>query len=125
VTPSIRIDNARVWTGFQLPGGLWQTSDAVLMRGGRIVALGDEARALDADEVVDAGGGFIAPAFGDGHVHPIFGGLEQQFAPVREAVTAEGIAAAVALLAGRLRDSVDSSAPGESQYPSGIREHLV
>ncbi|MFM8773757.1 MAG: hypothetical protein ACKOFP_07980, partial [Actinomycetota bacterium] len=56
VTHSIRIDNTRVWTGFQLPDGSWQTSDAVLMRGGRSVALGDEARAMEADEVVDAGG---------------------------------------------------------------------
>ena len=92
---AIRIENARVWTGFRLPDGSWQTSDAVLMRDGRIVALGDQARAMDADGVVDVGGGFVLPAFGDGHVHPIFGGLEQQFAPVRDAVTAEGIAAAV------------------------------
>jgi predicted amidohydrolase YtcJ len=95
MTGAIRIENARVWTGYRMADGSWQTTDSVLMRGGRIVALGDQARALDADEVIDIRGGFLAPAFGDGHVHPIFGGLEQQFAPVRDAVTAEGIAAVV------------------------------
>lgn len=92
---TIRIDNATVWTGHRLPDGSIHTTDSLLMRGGRIVALGDTARRQPADSVVDADGGFIAPAFGDGHVHPIFGGLEQEFAPVRDGSTPQEIAAAV------------------------------
>ena len=41
------------------------------------VALGDEAEATaaGADEV-DLTGGFLMPSFGDGHAHPLYGGLE-------------------------------------------------
>ncbi|WP_407700838.1 amidohydrolase [Streptomyces endophyticus] len=52
---------------------------AVAVRGGRIVALGAAAEALaaTADEVLDLGeGGLLMPSFGDGHAHPLFGGLE-------------------------------------------------
>lgn len=90
-----RISNAKVWTGHRLADGSWQHTDAVAFRRGRIVALGDQAMAMHADIEHDAQGGFLAPGFGDGHVHPIFGGLEEHFAPVRECTSAEGIAAAV------------------------------
>lgn len=90
-----RIENATIWTGHRLPDGRWETTDALLMRAGRIVALGRAAREMPADEVLDAAGGFLAPAFGDGHVHPIFGGLEQQFSDVREGTSVEEIAQAV------------------------------
>jgi predicted amidohydrolase YtcJ len=92
---STRIENATAWTGHRLPDGTVYTSDAVLMVDDRIVALGETARRLPADEVVDVGGGFVAPAFADGHVHPIFGGLEREFAPVRDHATPQDIAAAV------------------------------
>ncbi|MFM9048529.1 MAG: amidohydrolase [Actinomycetota bacterium] len=90
-----RIENATVWTGYRLPSGEVFTTDAVLIRDDRIAALGQTARQADADEVIDAGGGFVLAAFGDGHVHPIFGGLEQQFAPVRDLATPQEIAASV------------------------------
>ena len=92
---TIRIENATVWTGHRLPDGRWQTTDAVLIRDERIIALGATARAAHAAEVIDAGGGFVCPAFGDGHVHPVFGGLESQFAPVRAGRSPQQIAAAV------------------------------
>ena len=92
---STRIENATAWTGHRLPDGTVYSADAVLMVDGRIVALGETARRLPADEVIDAGGGFVAPAFADGHVHPIFGGLEREFAPVRDHATPQDIAAAV------------------------------
>ena len=91
----IRIDNATVWTGHRLPDGSIHTTDSVLFQDDRIVALGETARRQQADEVLDADGGFIAPAFGDGHVHPIFGGLESEFAPVRDMETPQDIAASV------------------------------
>lgn len=89
------IQNATVWTGQRLPDGSIFTTDAVLFDGPRILALGETARALEADTIVDAAGGFIAPAFGDGHVHPLFGGLENEFASVRGATSPQEIAAAV------------------------------
>jgi len=102
-SPSTRIENATVWMGHRVPDGRVETTDALLMRDGRVVALGAAARAMDADEVVDARGGFVAPAFGDGHVHPIFGGLEQQFAAVREGTSA---------------GAGSNRRPSESQYES-------
>jgi len=92
---SLRIENAIVWTGHRLPDGSIFQSDAVQVTDGRIVALGATARHFDSDHVIDAAGGFVAPAFGDGHVHPIFGGLEREFAPVRDHATPQGIANAV------------------------------
>lgn len=92
---STRIENVTVWTGHRLPSGNWFTSDSVLMRDGRIISLGATARAAQADVVVDGKGGFVCPAFSDGHVHSIFGGLEQEFANVRDCTTPQEIAAAV------------------------------
>ncbi|MFE3104062.1 amidohydrolase [Nocardia tengchongensis] len=49
---------------------------------GRVVAAGDDAvrwsRSVAGDDLrtVDLAGGFLMPAFGEGHAHPIFGGLE-------------------------------------------------
>ena len=90
-----RIDNATVWTGHRLPDGGVHVTNSVLIADGRVLALGATAKRLPTDEVVDAEGGFIAPAFGDGHVHPIFGGLEREYAPVRDHATPQDIAAAV------------------------------
>lgn len=89
---TIRIEGARVWTGYWLPDGSIATSDAVTWRDGRIVALGDTARAANADHVIEADGTFVLPAFGDGHVHPIFGGLERQFADVRSGMSVSEVA---------------------------------
>lgn len=88
---STRIEDAHVWTGHWLPDGSIATSDAVVIRDGRVIALGDVARAMDVDHVLDAQGGFLLPAFGDGHVHPIFGGLEQHFAEVRRGTSVKEV----------------------------------
>ncbi len=71
---------------------------ALAVRGGRIVALGAEAEALaaTAEEVVDLAGGALLPSFGDGHAHPVFGGLGARFAPVREATSVAQVQDAVA-----------------------------
>jgi predicted amidohydrolase YtcJ len=90
-----RIENASVWTGRRLPDGTWFMTDAILVHGDRISAIGATARRAHADEVVDAAGGFVCAAFADGHVHPIAGGLETRFAPVREGSSPQQIAAAV------------------------------
>ena len=92
---TVRIQNATVWTGMRLPGGDISVTDAVLIDEGSILAIGATAKRLPADVVIDVAGGFICYGFGDGHVHPVFGGLEQQFAPVRDLASAEEIALAV------------------------------
>jgi predicted amidohydrolase YtcJ len=93
--PTVRIENATVWTGSPITGGAIAISDSVLFEGGRILALGATAKRLAADEVIDAAGGFICAGFGDGHVHPVFGGLEPQFAPIRDRASAQEIAQVV------------------------------
>ncbi len=80
-------DGGTIWTGAARP-----TSDALLVHDGRIAALGEEARdeaavllRADASSVdrVDLAGGFLMPSFGDGHAHPLFGGLEAAGPAVR------------------------------------------
>ncbi|HEX5877632.1 MAG TPA: amidohydrolase, partial [Actinomycetota bacterium] len=74
--------NGVVWDHAGTPG---RAPRALAVSGGRIVAVGADAEALAAiaGEVVDLAGGALLPSFGDGHVHPIFGGLGQRFADVR------------------------------------------
>lgn len=69
-----------VWTG---PGAAGER--ALLVRDGRVEAVGAEAAAsaTDAVDVVDLEGGFLMPSFGDGHAHPMFGGLEAEGPDVR------------------------------------------
>jgi predicted amidohydrolase YtcJ len=74
--------NATVWT----PDGDVQ---AIAVQDGRISAFGDSAQALadTADEIIDIGGGFVMPAFGDGHCHPLQAGYEQLGPPIRPAAS--------------------------------------
>lgn len=51
---------------------------ALAVRDGVVHALGDAALACRAAVTVDLAGGVLMPAFGDGHAHPILGGLERQ-----------------------------------------------
>ncbi|MEI6405054.1 MAG: amidohydrolase [Actinomycetes bacterium] len=82
-------------------GAVWINSDertnALAARDGVIVAHGDDALALidSADEVIDLEGRTLGPGFGDGHAHPVFGGIETLFAPVRGHATLEDLLAAV------------------------------
>jgi predicted amidohydrolase YtcJ len=75
-------------------GGTVRTGDAMGTRAralavhdGRVVALDVDALALadDAREVVDLERGALLPAFGDGHVHPLWGGVELAGPQVRDA----------------------------------------
>jgi predicted amidohydrolase YtcJ len=69
----------------------------VAVHAGRVVAL-DEA-ALDlagaADETVDLDGGTVLPGFGDGHVHPLWGGVELAGPVVRDATSVAEVVEAV------------------------------
>jgi hypothetical protein len=75
---------------------------AVAVRAGRIVALGDAALSLvrDAAEVLDAEG-VLRPSFGDGHAHPLWGGLELAGPAVRDAGSVAEVVEAVRAYAER------------------------
>lgn len=69
---------------------------AIAVEDGRVVATGTDALALrGAAETVDLLGGVLAPAFGDGHAHPLQGGLEKLGPQVRECTSVAGIVACV------------------------------
>jgi predicted amidohydrolase YtcJ len=75
-----------IWTG---PAG---NTDALLIADGVVQAVGDQARTLAGDaEVVDLDGGFLMPSFGDGHAHPLYGGLEAAGPLVRPCQTVDEI----------------------------------
>ena len=79
-----------------LRGGVVLTGDpagprarAVAVHDGLVVALDEDALGLvdDAAEVVDLAGGAVLPGFGDGHAHPLWGGLEQRGPQVGDATS--------------------------------------
>lgn len=72
-------------------------SSAIAIDGDKIVALGDAALALlgSGAEDVDLAGGVIVPAFGDGHAHPLQGGLEKLGPQVRACTSVDEIVACV------------------------------
>ncbi len=74
------------------------TSHAIAFADGRVIALGDDALALQphAVEVIDLKGGMLAPALGDGHAHPVFGALEATGPQVRSATNLDELVRAVA-----------------------------
>ncbi|MGV0743958.1 amidohydrolase [Mycolicibacterium sp. XJ870] len=71
------------------------TTDALLVADGVIKAVGEEAKAQPADQQVDLGGGFLMPSFGDGHAHPLYGGLESAGPHVRPCQSVDEIVSAV------------------------------
>jgi len=74
---AILFTGGTIWTGNN-------DTDAVLVDGGVIRALGEQARAAATDaRRIDLDGGFLMPSFGDGHAHPLYGGLEASGPAVR------------------------------------------
>ncbi|MGV9800877.1 amidohydrolase [Mycobacterium sp. NPDC003449] len=86
--PSTLFHGGVIWT----PAA---TTDAVLIADGVVAAVGEQALARDADERVDLDGGFLMPSFGDGHAHPLFGGLESAGPAVRPCQSVDEIVLAV------------------------------
>lgn len=85
--------NGSVWTGApDVP-----SADALLVVDGVVTALGADASAqAPADaEIIDLDGGFLMPSFGDGHAHPLLGGLEFVGPAVRGCSSIEQIVDAV------------------------------
>ena len=80
-------------------GGRVETAAAVAFENDRVVALNAEALALAENgnaELIDLAGGTLAPGIGEGHAHPVLGGLEAAGPNVRDAADLAGILAAVA-----------------------------
>lgn len=84
--------NGRIWVDYTT------RTNALAARDGVIIAHGDEAEALANGEdvtVIDAQGNTVLPGFGDGHAHPVFGGIETLFAQVRGPQSVADVVAAV------------------------------
>jgi predicted amidohydrolase YtcJ len=80
-----------IWTGVN-----GQTTDALLVVDGTVQALGEAAYGqAEGAEDVDLGGGFLMPSFGDGHAHPLPGGLEAVGPQVRQCKSVDQIVAEV------------------------------
>jgi predicted amidohydrolase YtcJ len=86
--PPTLFTGGTIWTGRG-------DTDAVLVDGGVVVALGDEARRRGGAHHVDLDGGFLMPSFADGHAHPLYGGLEAVGPPVRRCGSVDEIVRAV------------------------------
>lgn len=92
--------NGTVWLG---PAS--EPTDSLLVRDGVIAAIGSEdvdsllsARSqteTNSIEEIDLDGGFLMPSFGDGHAHPIFGGMEAEGPQVRACSSVDEIVAEV------------------------------
>ena len=76
-----------IWTGRE-------ETDALLVVDGAVAAIGDEAR-RHAATTVDLDGGFLMPSFGDGHAHPLYGGLEAVGPAVRGCTSIDEILVSV------------------------------
>ncbi|MCX2929221.1 amidohydrolase [Mycobacterium sp. CVI_P3] len=94
--------SSTLFTGGVIWTGAGDDSDALLVADGKVCALGARARelaaGLDCDNV-DLDGGFLMPSFGDGHAHPLYGGLEAVGPAVRGCGTIDEIVTAVKIYA--------------------------
>jgi len=71
-----------------LGGGRFAPGDVVVSDGLVAAVTPAGTAAVDeAGEVYDVAGGTLAPGFGDAHAHPLIGGLEANYVPVRGART--------------------------------------
>jgi predicted amidohydrolase YtcJ len=64
---------------------------AVAVDGGRIVALDDDALAVTVDERISLAGRALVPGFRDGHIHPLWGGVQQLGVPVADAADVDEV----------------------------------
>lgn len=83
-------------------GTIWRgenqgDADSLLIEDGVIIAIDADAKthADSSTGTVDLEGGFLMPSFGDGHAHPLFGGLEEFGPRVRAAHSIAEIVAEV------------------------------
>lgn len=104
-----------VWTGSE-------DTDAVLVVDGRVEAIGRQARHRSAEfgaQTIDLDGAFLMASFGDGHAHPMFGGLEAAGPHVRPCKTVDQIILAVKTFA---QDNPDDEWIIGASYDSSLVE---
>ncbi|MFT3762245.1 MAG: amidohydrolase [Pseudoxanthomonas sp.] len=111
------LTNARAYTVD--PARPWAQSVAI--RDGEIVAVGDDADTARykgaSTRVVDLGGRLLLPAFGDAHVHPVFGGMSHSRCSLH---AGESVADYLEIIAGCV-----AAAPGDATiYGVGWRDGL-
>lgn len=86
-TADLILTNARVYTVEDRQP--W--AEAVAIKDGKIVAVGSGASVGKlrgaATRTVDLGGRLVLPAFGDAHVHPLFGALSRSRCPLQDGKT--------------------------------------
>ncbi len=116
---------ATIFTGGVIWTGSAGETDALLVVDGVVRALGTQARAVAADEdadEVDLDGGFLMPSFGDGHAHPLYGGLEYAGPPVRPCHSVDGIVDAVGKFAAEHPDDewIIGASYDSSLAPDGL-----
>ena len=107
-----------IWTGVN-----GQTTDALLVVDGVVQALGDDAHArAEGVEDVDLAGGFLMPSFGDGHAHPLPGGLEAVGPQVRKCNSVDEIVAEVKRFAAEHPDDewIVGASYESSMAPAGL-----
>jgi predicted amidohydrolase YtcJ len=110
-------DGGTIWTA------TGDTSDALLIVDGLVTALGDEARrAADGAQRIDLDGGFLMPSFGDGHAHPLPGGLEFVGPAVRPCDSVAEIVEAVRVYAEQHPDEewITGASYDSSLAPEGL-----
>lgn len=85
--PDMILTNGRIYTVEDKQP--W--ADAVAIKDGKIVSVGSAAAVAKlrgaSTQVVDLGGRLVLPAFGDAHVHPLFGGLSRSRCPLQDGKT--------------------------------------
>ncbi|PXX04288.1 hypothetical protein C8E89_12027 [Mycolicibacterium moriokaense] len=116
--PSTFFAGGTVWTGVN-----GQTTDALLVVDGAVQAAGEQARSLAAGaEQVDLGGGFLMPSFGDGHAHPLPGGLEAVGPQVRRCKSVDEIVDEVGRFAAEHPDDewIVGASYDSSMAPDGL-----
>ena len=107
-----------IWTGVD-----GQTTDALLVVDGLVLAVGTGARELaDGAETVDLDGGFLMASFGDGHAHPLPGGLEAVGPQVRACQSVDEIVDAVRTFAAEHPDDewIVGASYESSMAPDGL-----
>lgn len=107
-----------IWTGVD-----GQTTDAVLVVDGVVLAVGSGARELAGGaQTVDLDGGFLMASFGDGHAHPLQGGLEAVGPQVRRCKSVDEIVDAVRTFAAEHPDDewIVGASYESSMAPDGL-----
>ncbi|MBW2270238.1 MAG: amidohydrolase [Deltaproteobacteria bacterium] len=109
--------NARIYQGGAISGA----TTALVVRGGEIVFLGADEKALarspwDA-KIIDLGERLVLPGFIDAHVHPMFGAMMDAACPLQEVETSD-----------QLRDTLarcHADEPSEVLLGFGLNQSLV